>query len=254
MSTGVQCHPTAVVQPGAELGTDVNVGPYAIIDAKAEIGDGCRIDSFAVVDAHTRLGAECQVFPHACLGSVPQDQKFAGELSYLEVGERNIIREFVTMSRGTAGGGGCTRIGSDNLFMAYTHIAHDCRIGDHTIFGNAATLAGHVVVEDHVSVAAFSGIQQYCRIGEHAFLAAYSGVTKDVVPYALVEGNHCRVRGLNSIGLRRRDFSAATRSELKRCFRLLFRFRVEHLAGVGVDRDGSVPIAASRHPGLLCRA
>ncbi len=220
-STGI--HPTAVIEPGAELGVDVSVGPYAIIHDGARVGDRSRIDAYAVVGEHTTLGAETVLFSHACIGTEPQDLKFQGERSILECGDRNIFREFVTANRGTRGGGGATRIGSDNLFMAYTHVAHDCQIGNKSVFVNGATLGGHVVVEDWAFIAAFSGIQQFCRIGQHAFLAAYSGVTKDVPPYASVQGNHVRVTGLNSVGLKRRGFSTDSIRDLKKAFKLLFR-------------------------------
>ncbi len=226
MSSAVECHPTAVVHAGAELGVGVKVGPYAVIHATARVGDGCEIGAFAVVDDYTTLGPECRLFPHACVGSEPQDLKFSGEVSYLEAGARNVFREFVTANRGTAGGGGVTRIGDDNLFMAYSHVAHDCRVGDHTIFGNSVALAGHVVVGDWAVLNAYCGVQQFVRIGAHAYLAAYAGVTKDVVPFAKVHGNHARVIGLNSIGLQRRGFGRESRRQLKLAFRLLFR---EHL-------------------------
>lgn len=223
MSTTVECHPTAVVHDGAELGVGVKIGPYAVIYPAARIGDGCEIGPFAVIHDYTSLGARTRVFAHAAIGGEPQDLKFGGEVSYVEVAEENVFREFVTVNRGTEGGGGVTRIGSGNLFMAYAHIAHDCQIGDHTIFANAATLAGHVHVGDWAIVSAFAGIQQFCRVGEHAFLAACAGVTKDVVPFARVHGNHARVHGINSVGLRRRSFSAASIRQLKRAFRILFR-------------------------------
>lgn len=218
-----EIHPTAVVEDDVDLAESVVVGPYAHIEKNVRLGPDTEVGDHAVIGEYTTLGAECTVFPHACIGLIPQDLKFHGEVSYLEAGDRNTFREFVTANRGTEGGGGITRIGNDNLFMAYCHIAHDCILGDHVIFGNAATLAGHVVIEDWVNVGAFSGVQQFCRVGQHAFVAAYSGVTKDVVPYATVQGNHASTYGLNSIGLQRRDFSRETLAELKRAFRLLFR-------------------------------
>jgi UDP-N-acetylglucosamine acyltransferase len=223
MSAAVECHPTAVVGEGADLGEGVIIGPYAIVGDNVKIGPGTQVEAHAVVEEHTTIGAGCRIFPHACLGTIPQDQKFRGEVSYLEIGDRNVFREFVTVNRGTEGGGGTTRIGSDNLFMAYSHVAHDCTIGDHVIFGNAATLAGHVIIEDWAIVSAFSGVQQFLRVGQHAFVAAYSGVTKDAVPYATVQGMHARTYGLNTVGLRRRGFSTEVLGELKRAFRLLFR-------------------------------
>lgn len=223
MSSVVQCHPTAVVHPGAELGVGVKIGPYAVIQPTAIVGDRCEIGVSAVVDDYTSLGAETRLFPHACVGTEPQDLKFGGEVSYLEAGERNVFREFTTANRGTTGGGGVTRIGSDNLFMTCSHIAHDCQIGDHTIFGNGVALAGHVTIQDHVILNAYAGVQQFVRIGAHAYVSAYGGMTKDVVPFARVRGNHARVLGLNSIGLQRRGFEPDVRRQLKRAFRILFR-------------------------------
>ena len=223
MSAAVEVHPTAVVHDGAELGVGVKLGPYAVVNPTARVGDGCEINAFAIVDDYTTLGAGCRVFSHACIGGEPQDLKFDGEVSYLEAGERNVFREFVTVNRGTTGGGGVTRIGNDNLLMAYVHVAHDCQIGDHTIFGNGATLAGHVEVQDYAIINAFGGVQQFCRIGAHAYLAAFAGVTKDVVPFALAQGNHAHVYGLNTKGMLRRGFSRDSLRLLKRAFRLLFR-------------------------------
>lgn len=223
MSAAVECHPTAVVHSGAQLGAGVKIGPYAVVHGSASIGDRSEIGAFAIVDEYTSLGEGNRVFPHACVGGEPQDLKFSGEVSYLEAGDRNVFREFVTVNRGTSGGGGVTRIGSDNLLMAYSHIAHDCQIGNHTIFGNGATLAGHVTIGDYSIINAFAGVQQFCNIGEHVYLAGYSGVTKDAVPFALVEGNHAHVYGVNSKGLLRRGFSRACVRDLKGAFRMLFR-------------------------------
>lgn len=222
--SAVECHPTAVIEKGAEIGTGVKIGPYGIVSPRAQVGDGCTIGPFAVIHDYTSLGPSNRVFAHAAIGGEPQDRKFGGEISYVETGSDNVFREFVTVNRGTEGGGGVTRIGSDNLFMAYTHIAHDCQIGSHTIFANGATLAGHVEIGDWVIVSAFAAIQQFCRVGEHAFLAGYAGATKDVVPYALVNGNpHASCHGLNSVGLNRRGFSPESLRQLKRAFRILFR-------------------------------
>ncbi|NKB89851.1 MAG: acyl-ACP--UDP-N-acetylglucosamine O-acyltransferase [Acidobacteria bacterium] len=226
MNATVDCHPTAVVEPGAELGTGVKVGPYAVIKSTARVGDECEIGAFAVVDEYAVLGTANRLFPHACVGSEPQDLKFEGEVSYLEVGDRNVFREFVTANRGTAGGGGVTRIGSENLFMAYCHVAHDCVVGDHTIFGNAAALAGHVEVGDWAILNAYAAVQQFVRIGAHAYLAGMCGSTRDVVPFSKVHGNPAQIIGLNAIGLQRRGFDSDTRSQLKHAFKLLFRAKL----------------------------
>jgi len=223
VTAAVVCHPTAVVDPRAEIGAGVKIGPYAVIQGAARIGDGCEIGAFVVIDEYVVLGRENHLFPHACVGSVPQDIKFHGEVSYLEVGDRNVFREFVTVNRGTQGGGGVTRIGSDNLFMAYSHVAHDCRVGDHTIFGNAAALAGHVEVGDYAILNAYAAVQQFVRIGPHAYLAGHAGATLDIVPFAKLHGNPARIIGLNSVGLRRRGFGGDTRRQLKRAYRMLFR-------------------------------
>lgn len=246
MSTAVDCHPTAVVGAGAELGEGVVVGPYAIVRDNVRIGARTHVEAHAVVEEHTTIGANCRIFPHACIGTIPQDLKFRGEVSYLEIGDRNVFREFVTVNRGTEGGGGVTRIGSDSLFMAYSHVAHDCIIGNHVIFGNAATLAGHVIIEDWAIVSAFSGVQQFLRVGQHAFVAAYSGVTKDAVPYATVQGMHARTYGLNTVGLRRRGFSSEVLAELKRAFRLLFRSNLntsQALEAIADENFGSPEVA-----------
>ena len=219
----MDCHPTAVIEEGATLRDGVFVGPYATVGAHVTLGAGTRVGAHAVLEGHTTLGENCEIFPHACIGTIPQDLKYHGEVSYLEAGDRNVFREFVTANVGTEGGGGITRVGSDNLFMAYCHLAHDSIIGNHVIFGNAATLAGHVIIEDWVNVGAFSGVEQFRRVGQHAFVAAYAGVTKDVVPYCTVQGNHCQVFGLNSVGLKRRGFEETALKELKRAFRILFR-------------------------------
>jgi UDP-N-acetylglucosamine acyltransferase len=216
-----QVDPRAIVHPDAEIGEGTIVGPFATIGQHVRIGKGCRIGASAVVDGWTDIGDGTQVFPFASIGLMPQDLKYRGEKTRLVIGQRNIFREFVTVHRGTQGGGGLTSIGDRNLFMAYTHVAHDCRIGNDTIFGNAATLGGHVWVEDFATISAFSGVHQFCRVGEHAFVGGYSVVTKDAMPFAKTVGNRARIYGLNTIGLMRRGFTEETLSKLKRAFRYL---------------------------------
>ena len=216
-----QVDPRAIVHPGAEIGEGTIVGPFATIGQHVRIGKGCRIGASAVVDGWTDIGDGTQVFPFASIGLMPQDLKYRGEKTRLVIGQRNIFREFVTVHRGTQGGGGLTSIGDRNLFMAYTHVAHDCRIGNDTIFGNAATLGGHVWVEDFATISAFSGVHQFCRVGEHAFVGGYSVVTKDAMPFAKTVGNRARIYGLNTIGLMRRGFTEETLSKLKRAYRYL---------------------------------
>jgi len=197
------------------------VGPYAVIGEHVRIGRDCRIGASTVIDGHTEIGDGNEIFPMTSIGLVPQDLKFGGEPTRVTIGDRNVIREFVTIHRGTAGGGGLTSIGTRNLLMAYTHIAHDCHIGNNTIFGNAATLAGHVTVDDFANVGAFSGVHQFCRVGKYAFIGGYSVVTKDALPYVKTVGNRARIYGINTIGLRRRGFAQETITKLHRAYRVL---------------------------------
>jgi UDP-N-acetylglucosamine acyltransferase len=218
--------PRAIIHPGAEIGKGTVVGPYAVVGPHVRIGQNCRIGASAVIDGWTEIGDETQVFPFASIGLIPQDLKYRGERTRVLIGRRNIFREFVTIHRGTEGGGGLTSIGDRNLFMAYVHVAHDCRIGNSTIFGNGATLGGHVWVEDFATISAFSGIHQFCRVGEHAFVGGYSVVTKDAMPFAKTVGNRARIYGLNTIGLMRRGFTEETLSKLKRAYRYLLVSRL----------------------------
>jgi UDP-N-acetylglucosamine acyltransferase len=219
-------HPSAVVHEGAIIGAGTEVGPGAVIGAHVTIGVGCHVGASTVIDGWTTIGDGTQVFPFASIGLVPQDLKFAGEMSRLVVGKRNIFREFVTVHRGTQGGGGETRIGDDNLFQAYSHVAHDCVVGNKTIFGNGATLGGHVVVEDYVIVSALSGVHQFCRVGRYAFIGGASVVTKDALPFGRTVGNRARFYGLNTIGLVRRGFSQDTVRRLKQAYRYLMQSKL----------------------------
>ena len=214
-------HPTAIVHPDARVGAGSTIGPYATIGQHVRIGRNCRIGASAVIDGWTEIGDDNEIFPMASVGLIPQDLKFGGEKTRLVIGDRNIIREFATIHRGTAGGGGLTSIGDHNLFMAYAHVAHDCHVGNETIFGNGATLAGHVVVEDYANVGAFSGVHQFCRVGSYAFIGGYSVVTKDALPFAKTVGNRARIYGLNTIGLVRRKFSQDAIAKLRRAYRYL---------------------------------
>jgi UDP-N-acetylglucosamine acyltransferase len=223
---GLDVDPTARVHPGARLGPGTVVGPYAVVGPQVVLGRGCRIGASAVIDGRTSLGDYTEVYPMASIGLPPQDLKYKGEDTILEVGDRNVFREFVTIHRGTLGGGGKTTIGHRNLFMAYVHVAHDCHVGSDTIFGNAATLGGHVTVEDHVIINAYSGVHQFCRVGRHAFIGGYTVVTKDALPFARTVGNRARVYDLNSVGLVRRGFSEATIAKLKRAFRYLLQSKL----------------------------
>jgi UDP-N-acetylglucosamine acyltransferase len=233
---GATIHPTAIVHPGARLGVGTTVGPYATIGEHVRIGRGCRIGASAVVDGWTEIGDDNEIFPMASVGLIPQDLKFGGEETRLVIGHRNVIREFATIHRGTAGGGGVTSIGDRNLFMAYAHVAHDCHVGNHTIFGNGATLAGHVIVEDYANVGAFSGVHQFCRVGRHAFIGGYSVVTKDALPFAKTVGNRARIYGLNTIGLVRRKFSQDAIAKLRRAYRHLLHSNTSR-ALAQIERD-----------------
>jgi UDP-N-acetylglucosamine acyltransferase len=225
-SESMRIDPTARVHSQAELGRDVRVGAYALIGAQVRIGDGTVVDSHATINGPTTIGSCNHVFPHASIGQIPQDLKFKGEESELVIGDRNVFREFVTIHRGTAGGGGVTRIGSDNLFMAYAHVAHDCLVGDHTIFGNGATLAGHVEVQDWANIGAYSGVHQFCRVGVHAFLGGFTVATKDVLPYSKTVGNRARIYGVNTVGLARRGFSREAITQIHAVFRILLLSRL----------------------------
>ena len=233
---GADIHPTAIVRPGAKIGAGTVVGPYASIGEHVTIGRDCRIGASSVIDGLTTIGDGNQIFPMASIGLVPQDLKFGGELTRVEIGDKNIIREFATIHCGTAGGGGVTRIGSRNLLMAYTHVAHDCLIGNDTIFGNAATLAGHVLVEDFANVGAFSGVHQFCRVGKYAFIGGYSVVTKDALPFAKTVGNRARIYGINTIGLIRRGFPQEAITKLRRAYRVLLHANTSR-ALAQIERD-----------------
>ncbi len=215
-------HATALVDPAAKIGVDVSIGAYSIIGADVEIGDRTWIGPHVVIEGTTRIGRDNRIFQFASLGAEPQDKKFHGERSELVIGDRNVIREFVTFNRGTSDGGGATRIGDDNWIMAYVHIAHDCQVGNHVVFANNATLAGHVEVGDFVILGGFTGIHQFCKIGAHAFTGMGSLVNADVPPFVIVAGPYAKPRGVNSEGLKRRGFDAARIGAIKRAYRALY--------------------------------
>jgi UDP-N-acetylglucosamine acyltransferase len=215
--------PRAVIDPRAQLGAGVEVGPFAVIGADVTIGGGTRIGPHVVISGPTRIGSDCHIFQFASLGAAPQDKKYKGEPTRLEIGERNQIREFTTMHRGTVQGHGVTRVGNDNLFMAYTHVAHDCIVGNHTVFANFATLSGHVEVGDWVIMAGFSGIHQFCKIGAHCFLANNAAVTRDVPPYLMVAGQPAAPHSINSEGLKRRGFTPEQIRNIRQAYRILYR-------------------------------
>jgi UDP-N-acetylglucosamine acyltransferase len=214
-------HPSAVVSSRARIGRDCHIGPYSIVGDEVELGDGVRLESHCVVDGHTTIGAATHVFPFVSIGLAPQDLKYKGEPAETRIGKRNHIREFVTIHRGSAGGGMLTQTGDDCLIMAQAHIAHDCKLGDGVIMANAATLAGHVTIEDRANVGAYSGVHQFCRVGREAYIGGYSVVVKDALPFALTVGNHARCFGLNTTGMKRRGYSREVIKSLHHAFRLL---------------------------------
>ncbi|MGH8172061.1 MAG: acyl-ACP--UDP-N-acetylglucosamine O-acyltransferase [Rhodanobacteraceae bacterium] len=215
-------HATAIIDPAARIDADVSIGPYSVIGANVEIGAGTTIGPHVVVEGTTRIGRDNRIFQFASIGAIPQDKKFGGEHSELFIGDRNLIREFVTINRGTGDGGGATRIGDDNWIMAYVHVAHDCHIGNHTIFSNNATLAGHVTIGDWVILSGFAGVHQFCRIGAHAFIGMGCLVNGDVPPFVMMASDYGRARGINSEGLKRRGFSAERINAIKRAYRALY--------------------------------
>lgn len=216
-------HPSAQIDPQARLATDVEVGAYSVIGAHVEIGAGTRVGAHVVIQGPTRIGANNRIWQFASIGADAQDQKYAGEESHLEIGDNNVFREFTTVHRGTRGGGGVTRIGNDNWFLAYVHVAHDCIVGNHTIFSNYAALAGHVEVGDWVIVAGYAGVHQFCKVGAHAFIGMGCLAGNDVPPFVMMANEqHGRPRGINSEGLRRRGFDAERISAIKRAYRALY--------------------------------
>ncbi|MFZ9967171.1 MAG: acyl-ACP--UDP-N-acetylglucosamine O-acyltransferase [Steroidobacteraceae bacterium] len=225
--------PRAVIAPSAQLAEGVEVGPFAVIGEGVEIGEGSIIGPHAVINGPTRIGRECRVFQFASIGDAPQDKKYRGEPTRLEIGDRNTFRECCTVNRGTVGGHGITRIGSDNLFMAYSHVAHDCVIGDHCVFSNSVALAGHVEVADWVIMSGFAGVHQFCKVGAHAFLANNTAVTRDVPPYLLVAGTPAEPKGINSEGLKRRGFTPEQIANIKQAYRVLYRdgLKLEEASG-----------------------
>lgn len=216
-------HPTAIIQPGAQLADDVEVGPYAVIGPHVRIGRGTRVGPHAVIDGWTEIGEENQIFHLASVGGIPQDLKYRGEETWLRIGNRNIIREYTTLQPGTVTGIGETVIGDQNLFMAYCHVAHDCVVGNRVIMANGSTLAGHVTVEDFAILGGLSAVHQFTRIGESAMLSGGAMVGQDVLPYSVASGNRAKSAGINTVGLRRRGFSPDAITQIKKAYRLVIR-------------------------------
>lgn len=218
-------HPTALVDPSAKLGEDVEIGAYAFVGPNVTLGAGAVLEHHASVHKDTTLGAGCHIWPFASLGGDPQDLKYKGEDSTLEVGERTVVRECATLNRGSGHGGGATRVGSDCLIMAYAHVAHDCMIGNHVVMANSVNLAGHVTLMDHCALGGMTAVHQFVRIGVRCFVGGMSAVDRDLPPYCLCEGNRAVPRGINTIGLKRAGFSPEVLEGLKKAYRIIFRNR-----------------------------
>ncbi len=216
-------HPTAIVHPGARLGADVEVGPYSIIGEHVEIGDRTFVGPHVVIEGHTRIGCDNRIYPFCSIGAAPQDKKYDNEPTRLEIGDRNTIREYCSFNVGTSQDIGVTRIGNDNWFMAYVHIAHDCQVGDQTIFANNATLAGHVEVGDWAILGGFTGVHQFVRVGAHSFCGVGTVLLQDLPPFVTVAGNPAKPHGINSEGLRRRGYSVDGIAAIKKAYRTLYR-------------------------------
>jgi UDP-N-acetylglucosamine acyltransferase len=243
----VSVHPTAIVEPGAILHPSVEVGPYAIIGPKVRLGAGTVVGSHAVLDGDTTLGERNHVFHHTSVGAPPQDLKYAGEDTQLIIGDGNLIREFATLHKGTAGGGGVTRVGNRNLFMAYSHVAHDCVVGSGCVMANSAALAGHVELGDHVTLGGLSAVHQFTRIGDHAFVAGGSMVVLDVPPYCTAQGDRAELAGLNTVGLTRQGYTEEQVARIKDAYRLLFRSKLgltQALEAVQAEHGGHPEIEA----------
>jgi UDP-N-acetylglucosamine acyltransferase len=238
-------HPSAVVSPRAEVGEGAHVGPYCTVGDEVRLGARVRLESHVVVDGRTEIGEDTHVFPFASIGLEPQDLKYRGEPAETRIGKRNSIREFVTVHRGTEGGGMLTSVGDDCLVMAQAHVAHDCLIGDKVIMANAATLAGHVEVQDGANVGAYSGVHQFCRVGREAYVGGYSVVVKDALPFALTVGNHAKCYGLNTVGMKRRGYPQETIEALHHAFRLLLASKLnttQALARIREETQGSTEV------------
>ena len=216
-------HSTAIIAPGAELDSTVSVGPYAVIGEYVKIGAGTTVGPHTVIEGRTEIGCDNQIFQFASIGAVPQDLKYSGEMTYLTIGSRNQIREFVTIHLGTETGNGITTVGNDNLFMAYTHIAHDCIVKDHIVMANAATLAGHVEVDDYTILGGLCAVHQFTRIGCHVMASGGSMIGQDIAPYSIIQGDRARIVGLNLTGLKRRGFSAQSLTNIKKIYKIVFR-------------------------------
>lgn len=230
-------HKTAVVDPAAEIGSNVEIGPFSVIEAGVEIGDNCHIASHVLVASGTQLGRECRIFKGAVVGTIPQDLKFGGEESSLIVGDGTVIREFCTMNRGTEEGGAITRVGANCLLMAYVHVAHDCFLGDNVILANGVNMAGHVTIEDFAGISGLTIIHQFVCIGRHSYIGGGSRVPKDVPPFILANGDPLRYFGLNTVGLKRRGFTSEQIANIKRAYHYIYRSRLNLTQAVEAIRN-----------------
>jgi len=219
-------HSTALIHPKARIDVDVEIGPYSVIGEHVQLHRGVQVASHVVIEGWTEIGEGCRIFQFASIGSVPQDLKFKGEKSHVMIGQKNTIREYVTVHRGTEPGGGVTKIGDHNLLMAYVHVAHDCQIGSHVILANAATLAGHITVQDHAVIGGLTGLHQFVRIGRHAIIGGASAVPQDVPPFVSAVGNRAKLYGLNTVGLKRHGFSDEQMALLKSAYKIMFRSKL----------------------------
>jgi UDP-N-acetylglucosamine acyltransferase len=239
--------PRAAVHDGAQIGDEVTIAPFAVIGEHVRVGAGCVIGPHVVLDGWTELGEGCQLSAGVSIGSPPQDVKYGGEATRVVIGRRNVFREYVTVNRGTVGGGGVTSIGDDCFLMAYAHVAHDCHLGDHVIMANCATLSGHITIGDYAFIAGLAAVHQFVRIGAHCMIGGCSGVAQDVPPYALVNGDRAKVYGLNKVGLQRRNFSPESMTMLGKAFRIMFRSKLSlthALEKVRADLSGCAEVDA----------
>jgi len=241
-------HPTAIIDPKTEIGEGVDIGPYSVIEKGVFIGEGTKIGSHVVIREGTKIGERCQIFQFSSVGEAPQALAYRGERTFLLIGDHNIIREFVTLHRGTVKGGGKTVIGNDNFIMAYSHIAHDCQIGNQVVMANGATLGGHILIEDYAIIGGLAAIHQFCRIGTHALLSGLTGVSQDVPPYTMAAGSRAKLYGLNTVGLKRHQFSEQAIRALKKAYRIIFRSGLTlEKAMKSVEEDDIFQIPEVRH-------
>ena len=241
-------HPTALVDPKAEIGENVDIGPYSVVEKGVSIDEGTKIGPHVVIREGTQIGKRCQIYQFSSIGEAPQATAYRGEPTLLQVGDHNVMREFVTLHRGTVKGGGKTVLGNQNFIMAYSHIAHDCQVGNHVVMANGATLGGHILIEDHAILGGLAAIHQFCRVGTHAIISGLTGVSQDVPPYMMAAGDRAKLYGLNSVGLKRHQFSEQEIKALKKAYRIIFRSGLTlEKAMKTVEEDDIFQIPEVRH-------